>query len=134
MVPISCSKKWREKGTYLRLLPCALLSHCPLALQQDGTGSFLPTLVSHWRGLRAAPVENQGQEVGRGGCGLLSPLHCQVILGWLQGSSKSQSVSSDQISCSLMSDSLRPHESQHARPPCPSPIPRVHSDSRPSSQ
>ena len=29
---------------------------------------------------------------------------------------------------------LRPHESQHARPPCPSPTPRVHSDSRPSSQ
>ena len=33
-----------------------------------------------------------------------------------------------------MSDSLRPHESQHARPPCPSPSPGVHSDSRPSSQ
>ena len=29
---------------------------------------------------------------------------------------------------------LRPHESQHTRPPCPSPTPRVHSDSRPSSQ
>ena len=29
---------------------------------------------------------------------------------------------------------LRPHESQHARPPCPSPTPGVHSDSRPSSQ
>ena len=27
-----------------------------------------------------------------------------------------------------MSDSLRPHESQHARPPCPSPTPGVHSD------
>ena len=33
-----------------------------------------------------------------------------------------------------MSDSLRPHESQHARPRCPSPTPRVHSDSCPSSQ
>ena len=33
-----------------------------------------------------------------------------------------------------MSDSLRPSESQHARPPCPSPTPRVHSDSCPSSQ
>ena len=33
-----------------------------------------------------------------------------------------------------MSDSLRPHESQHARPPWPSPTPGVHSDSRPSSQ
>ena len=29
---------------------------------------------------------------------------------------------------------LRPHESQHARPPCPSPTPGVHSDSHPLSQ
>ena len=42
--------------------------------------------------------------------------------------------SSVQFSRSVMSDSLRPHESQHARPPCPSPTPGVHSDSRPSSQ
>ena len=33
-----------------------------------------------------------------------------------------------------MSDSLQPHESQHARPPCPSPTPRVHSNTHPSSQ
>ena len=33
-----------------------------------------------------------------------------------------------------MSDSLRPHESQHARPLCPSPTPGVHLDSCPSSQ
>ena len=39
-----------------------------------------------------------------------------------------------QFSRSVVSDSLRPHESQHARPPCPSPTPRVHSHSRPSSQ
>ena len=33
-----------------------------------------------------------------------------------------------------MSDSLRPHESQHAKPPCPSPTPGVHSDSHSLSQ
>ena len=43
-------------------------------------------------------------------------------------------IRSDQISCSVVSDSLQPHESQHARPPCPSPTPGVHSDSHPSSQ
>jgi len=43
-------------------------------------------------------------------------------------------IRSDQISRSVVSDSLRPHESQHVRPPCPSPTPRVHWDSRPSSQ
>ena len=41
--------------------------------------------------------------------------------------------SSGQFSHSVMSDSLRSHESQHARPPRPSPTPRVHSDSRPLS-
>ena len=39
-----------------------------------------------------------------------------------------------QFSRSVVSDSLRPHEYQHARPPCPSPTPGVHSDSRPLSQ
>ena len=41
--------------------------------------------------------------------------------------------SSVQFSRSVVSDSLRLHESQHAKPPCPSPTPGVHSDSRPSS-
>ena len=43
-------------------------------------------------------------------------------------------IRSDQISRSVVSNSLWPHELQHARIPCPSPTPRVHSDSRPSSQ
>ena len=38
-----------------------------------------------------------------------------------------------QFSCLVVSDSLRPHESQHARPPSPSPTPRVYSNSYPSS-
>ena len=43
-------------------------------------------------------------------------------------------LSSVQFSRSVVSDSLRPHESQHARPPCPSPTPGVHPDSSPSSE
>ena len=39
-----------------------------------------------------------------------------------------------QFSCSVVSDSLRPRKLQHARPPCPPPTPRVHSNSCPSSQ
>ena len=34
-----------------------------------------------------------------------------------------------QFSCSVVSNSLQSHESQHTRPPCPSPTPRVHSNS-----
>ena len=43
------------------------------------------------------------------------------------------SFSSVQFSHSVVSDSLWPQVWQHARPPCPSPTPGVHSDSRPSS-
>ena len=43
-------------------------------------------------------------------------------------------LSSVQFSCSVMSDSLRPHELQHARPPCPSLTPRVYSNSCPLSR
>ena len=43
------------------------------------------------------------------------------------------SFSSVHFSRSVVSDSLRPHESQHARPPCPSPTPGVYSNSCPLS-
>ena len=46
----------------------------------------------------------------------------------------SPSSDSVQFSRSVVSNSSRPHESQHTRPPCTSPTPGVHSDSRPSSQ
>ena len=45
-----------------------------------------------------------------------------------------KSLSLVQFSRSVMSDSLWPHGLQHARPPCPSPTPGVHSNSCPSSQ
>ena len=56
-------------------------------------------------------------------------LFCYLLSPW----SSAWALSSVQFSRSVMSDSLRPHESQHARPPCPSPTPGVHSNSRPLS-
>ena len=59
---------------------------------------------------------------------------------WLDGINDSmdissvQSLSSVQFIWSVVSDSLWPDESRHARPPCPSPTHRVHSDSCPMSQ
>ena len=44
------------------------------------------------------------------------------------------SISSVQFSCPVVSNSLQPHESHHARPPCPSPTPGVYSNSCPSSR
>ena len=46
----------------------------------------------------------------------------------------SEYMSSVQFSCSVVSDSLRPHELQHARPPCPSPTPGVYPNSCPLSR
>ena len=58
-----------------------------------------------------------------------------ICVGWGRGLRVTLScISSVQFSRSVVSDSLRPHESQHTRPLCPSPTPGVHSDSRPSSQ
>ena len=48
-----------------------------------------------------------------------------------QKKTQSKNTPSVQLSRSVVSDSLPPHESQHTRPPCPSPTPGVHSDSRP---
>ena len=55
----------------------------------------------------------------------------QTIKGVLRKDIKNHSV---QFSRSVLSDSLQPHESQHTRPPCPSPTPGVYSDSCPSSR
>ena len=48
-------------------------------------------------------------------------------------SQMSHLLSSIQFSCSVVSNSLWPHESQHARPPCPSPTPRIHPNPCPLS-
>ena len=61
------------------------------------------------------------------------------VCSTIHNSSKMETIqvlqfSSVQFSCSVMSDSLRPHELQHARPPCPSPTPRVHPNPCPLSQ
>ena len=59
---------------------------------------------------------------------------CQAPLSMRFPRQEHCQFSSVQFSCSVVSDSLWPRESQHARPPCPSPTPGVHSDSCPSSQ
>ena len=63
-------------------------------------------------------------------------LSCLVMLflTYIFKFSFSMYISSVQFSHSVMSDSLQPHEPQHARPPCPSPTPRVHQNVCPSSR
>ena len=64
---------------------------------------------------------------------LLSKTLIQIL--WRNQKLSTQAkIRSDQISRSVVSDSLQPYELQHARPPCPSPTPGVHRDSRPLSR
>ena len=63
------------------------------------------------------------------------PRNSKRVAHYLATEQKKQiSIQLVQFSCSVISDSLQPHESQHTRPPCPSPTPGVHPNSCPSSQ
>ena len=64
-------------------------------------------------------------------CGFRHPLD---FLTYIPQGQREATLLSIQFSCSVVSDSLRPHELQHTRPPCPSPTPRVHPNPCPSSQ
>ena len=63
-----------------------------------------------------------------------STLKCYLKQNFLKCINTLTWIGSVQFSRSVMSDSLRPHEQQHARPPCPSPTPGVHPNSCPLSQ
>ena len=63
-----------------------------------------------------------------------SPASREILYHLSHPGSPIKLFSSVQFSCSVVSDSLRLHELQHTRPPCPSPTPGVHSNSHASSQ
>ena len=107
---------------------CSLLGACWLAgsRRPDGGGEILP--------FQGKPKLRSGPPVSPGSLTEWIIHLCVCFLGQLLGYSDSwthdQSV---QFSCSVLCDSLRPHESQYARPPCPSPTPGVYSYSCPLS-
>ena len=80
----------------------------------------------HWQ-VGSLPLNHQGSPVM---CVVLSKL----LWWWPCWGPMLDCLQFSSVQSSVMSNSLRPHELQHARPPCPSPTPGVHSDSRPSSR
>ena len=103
--------------------PCTVALQAPLSMEFSRQG--------YWNRL---PFPTPGDLPSTG----IKPASCvdrQILtICYLQSPIWHVQFSSVQFSHSVVSDSLRPHESQHTRPPCPSPTPGVHSDSRPSSQ
>ena len=77
-----------------------------------------------------------GQSTGVSASASVLPMKTQdwSPLGWTGWISSQSTFSSVQFSCSVVSDFLRPHESQHAIPPCSSPTPGAYSNSCPSSR
>ena len=95
------------------------------------------SMQEYWSGL----LFSSPGDLPNPGIQLMSPVSPALAGGFFSPdsprkphSSSSVQFSSVQFSHSVVSNSLRPHESQHNRPPCPSPTPRVQSDSHPSSQ
>ena len=95
----------------------------------------------HWSGLPfPSPMHESESEVKQSCPTLSDPMDHSLpgssihgifqarALEWGSIAFSKRSLRSDQISLSVVSDCLRPHESQHARPPCPSPTPGVHSN------
>ena len=144
MCLLTCMWTWLTLKTGARLLPAPGLGHAPRQLSRESPD---PRPAEFPPELRGPPTTRAPQDLSTpalclSSCRLPSkagptsvrfpppPLTwVSVLFGWVM-----PQFSSVQFSRSVVSDSLWPHESQHTRPPCPSPTPGVHSDSRPSSQ
>ena len=113
---------WRFSGIWdwATLTFCQICFCCP---SFQNTGLLVTSLVLGFLLVQLPPCE-------------LSQSWASAVLGLcLTGAGlRLFQFSSVQFSRSVVSHSSRPHESQHARPPCPSPTPGVQSDSRPLSQ
>ena len=98
---------------------CHFLLQCMEVKVKVKSLSRVPLLLTPWTAAYQAPL-SMGFARQENWSGL--PLPSLKVM-----------LTSVQFSHSVVSDPLLPHELQHARPPCPSPTPGVHPDSRPLS-
>ena len=118
------TRKWQSQGGTMATLRSP---HSP-GDRGNQTGA--------WRGQgvpgtgRNPRIEESVEDGGAGTWGSL----LAILVAWMISLGSSVLFSSVQSSHSVVSNSLRPHESQHARPPCPSPTPGVYANPCPSSR
>ena len=112
---------------------------------RNGQGSDLKSTCGFWRTIpnnrETAKLQNCPGSLQRPRTGVMALIRakekaCMQIQTWPPGGSgdPSSTIKSVLFSRSIVSSSLWPHGLQHARPPCPSPTPKVYSDSRPLSR
>ena len=87
-----------------------------------------------WSNMKGVLIRGSGHTERHQGCGRTGKKRPREDTARRWPSASQGERPSVQFNRSVVSDSLRPHELQDARPPCPSPTPGVHWDSRPSSQ
>ena len=117
-------------------VPGRLQSMGSLRVRHDWATPLSLFTFMHWR-RKWQPIQYSCLENPRDGgawwAAVYGVAQSWTRLKWLSSSSSSSRFTSVQLSRSVVSDSLWPHESQHARPPCPSPMPEVHPNSCTSS-
>ena len=94
-----------------------IMRNYPAKTQEEHSANTWPIILRSVKAIKSKESLRNGQSSGD------VSIKCH---GWDPGTGKGHSV---QFSRSVMSDSLRPRESQHTRPPCPSPTPGVHPNS-----
>jgi len=112
---------------------CTVAQSCLTLNPTEAPLSLEFSRQEYWSGLECSPPEDL-TDPGIEPASLASPNWQVDSLSLCHLGGPIKRVSSVQFSRSVVSDSLRPHELQHARPPCPLPTARVYSNSRPSSQ
>ena len=133
---------WKTVWQFLKMLNINLPYDTEISLlkiPQRNKNRIIPAsvlIVNKWRPLKCGPTRECRNKMSiptvvffkKGmkytGYNMDEPQKCSVELPW----SLLLFSHSVQFSRSVVSDSLRPHESQHARPPCLSPTPGVHSN------
>ena len=120
---------------------CPATGHCRAPLPQPWIDIWWPdgTWSSRGAGSQETPWEGSGENQGSTPPGhatlshetslMKQELKDKIIQNFNTATTEHENTSTVQFSRSVMSDSLRPHELEHARPYCPSPAPGVHPNS-----
>ena len=118
-------------GVWLFATPWTVAQQVPLSL---GGQEYFPGKKMQWVAIFSSRGSSWPRDQSCISC--ISWIGRWILYHWptWKVTYRAQVLGSVWFSHSVMSDSLRPHESQHARPPCPSPTPGVYSNSCPSSQ